>query len=485
MQISIGQPASIIAKCKLNITGGNNFISLGAFQFISVPYALYAATSGNGGITGPTGSVGVTGQTGAIGITGSVGATGNTGTTGPTGNTGLTGSTGATGEVDTNALNNLWKLTGNIGTNPANNFIGTLDTQNLSFRTHNIPTMLLKQDGSLYLYSTWGNTFIGDSTGQFNVPGFNIGQENTFIGNQAGYANTTGLQNTAVGYITLLSVTTGDGNTAIGSQALQQDTTGAVNVAIGEGALQLNTSGSYNTAVSGALTQNTTGNANVGVGIGAVSSNISGSDNVGVGTQALTNSSTSSYNSAFGSYADVIRDSLTNATALGANALVNASNKVRIGDSHVTIVESQAGSWTTSDGRFKTNITDEVRGLDFIKRLRPVIYNFDTRKFQEFLTQYMPDSVKRRYFDGKDFSESTAIRQSGFIAQEVEQAAKDCGYDFNGVHHPDGPGDNYSLSYEKLVVPLVRAVQEQQTIIEKQNLRIEQLEKAIQEIKGK
>jgi len=31
----------------------------------------------------------------------------------------------------------------------------------------------------------------------------------------------------------------------------------------------------------------------------------------------------------------------------------------------------------------------------------------------------------------KDYSESTNIRQTGFIAQEVEEAAKESGYDFN------------------------------------------------------
>jgi hypothetical protein len=51
----------------------------------------------------------------------------------------------------------------------------------------------------------------------------------------------------------------------------------------------------------------------------------------------------------------------------------------------------------------------------------------------EFLTKNMPDSIRRQYLD-KDFKPSTAIRQSGFIAQEVEKAAQEAGYNFNGVH---------------------------------------------------
>jgi trimeric autotransporter adhesin len=100
-----------------------------------------------------------------------------------------------------------------------------------------------------------------------------------------------------------------------------------------------------------------------------------------------------------------------------------------------------------------------VIGLSFINRLRPVVYNFETRKFTEFLTQNMPDSTKKKYLD-RNFEQSTNIRQSGFIAQEVEEAALAVGYDFNGLHKPESKTDNYSLAYSQFVVPLVKAVQE-------------------------
>mgnify|MGYP002354806687 FL=1 len=66
----------------------------------------------------------------------------------------------------------------------------------------------------------------------------------------------------------------------------------------------------------------------------------------------------------------------------------------------------------------------------------------------------------------EDFGPSSSIRQSGFIAQEVEKAAKETGYDFNGVHIPQNENDNYSIAYSQFVVPLVKAVQEQQKMIE-------------------
>ena len=53
-----------------------------------------------------------------------------------------------------------------------------------------------------------------------------------------------------------------------------------------------------------------------------------------------------------------------------------------------------------------------------------------------------------------------AQQQTGFIAQEVETAAKNIGYDFDGVHHPESDKDNYTIGYASFVVPLVKAVQE-------------------------
>lgn len=65
-------------KVEIDPQGGANFVAMGTTQLLSVPYALYAATSSNGpqGLQGPTGP---TGETGPIGLTGPTGATGATG----------------------------------------------------------------------------------------------------------------------------------------------------------------------------------------------------------------------------------------------------------------------------------------------------------------------------------------------------------------------------------------------------------------------
>jgi trimeric autotransporter adhesin len=207
---------------------------------------------------------------------------------------------------------------------------------------------------------------------------------------------------------------------------------------------EVTTTGTDNTASGyNALGQNTTGYSNTAFGNGALSVNTTGGNNTALGKNASTNSG-----------------GLLEATAIGVGALVNASSKIRLGSTSTSTVETQFNFSTISDGRFKTNISEtDVVGLEFIKHLRPVVYNFDTKRFTEFLTQNMKEEDRKNYLD-KDFASSTAIRQSGFIAQEVEAAAKQTGYNFNGVHVPETKDDNYSLAYAQFTVPLVKAVQE-------------------------
>ncbi|HEY0732298.1 MAG TPA: hypothetical protein VGD33_07760, partial [Chitinophagaceae bacterium] len=65
------------------------------------------------------------------------------------------------------------------------------------------------------------------------------------------------------------------------------------------------------------------------------------------------------------------------------------------------------------------------------------------------------------------------------IAQEVEQAATEANYDFNGVKKPQNDRDTYGLSYSQFVVPLVKAVQEQKSIIEKQHDELKKLKEQV------
>ncbi|MCG3167407.1 MAG: hypothetical protein POELPBGB_03198 [Bacteroidia bacterium] len=96
-------------QTEMDASGGTNYLNLGTTQLLSVPYALYAETSGSGGSTGATGPTGPVGETGATGVTGPTGV-GTTGPTGPTGagTTGPTGPTGPAGTGSSDLYNNTY-----------------------------------------------------------------------------------------------------------------------------------------------------------------------------------------------------------------------------------------------------------------------------------------------------------------------------------------------------------------------------------------
>jgi hypothetical protein len=99
----------------VDVTGGTTYTVMGTSQLMSVPYALYAKTSGNGqGPVGPQGNQGPAGNNGATGPQGPSGNNGATGPQGPSGNNGATGSNGSNGSAGSNGLdgkNTLAKTT--------------------------------------------------------------------------------------------------------------------------------------------------------------------------------------------------------------------------------------------------------------------------------------------------------------------------------------------------------------------------------------
>jgi hypothetical protein len=81
----------------VDITGGTSYAVMGTSQLMSVPYALYAKTSGSS-TPGPTGAIGPAGPTGPTGPAGADGLDGATGPAGPTGPVGPVGPAGADGQ---------------------------------------------------------------------------------------------------------------------------------------------------------------------------------------------------------------------------------------------------------------------------------------------------------------------------------------------------------------------------------------------------
>ncbi|HZK65279.1 MAG TPA: tail fiber domain-containing protein [Puia sp.] len=435
-----------------------------------------------------------------------------------------------------------WSLTGNGGTDTANNFIGTTDVQPLLFRiNNNWAGMIDSASGSSYLGYAAGKSAAGavfntgygyqalqsNTTGSYNTAfgaqslfingsGGSIGDSNTAVGYQALFANYGNLGNTAVGYQALYLNTSnlntavgyqalhlggGGGNTAVGAQALYNGggydntafgaralysslSSASYNTATGFEALFNNLSGSYNTA-SGyqALHNNLSGQFNTAFGGEALFSNTNNSQNTSVGNFSLLSTTGSDgntalgflaggawdngyYNVFLGSLADANGNDYYNTIALGYDAIVTAPSMMRVGNFATTSIGGPVGWSTISDGRAKKNIQENVPGLAFITLLRPVSYNLDKSAMDRIIQRRVQTDDKKGISRTVPpemeaaYREKEQIVYSGFVAQEVEQAAKSIHYNFSGVDTARNDKDLYSLRYSDFVVPLAKSVQE-------------------------
>jgi len=372
--------------------------------------------------------------------------------------------------------------------------------------------------GRRALYSSTtssGNSAFGSQALEDNITGYS----NSALGFEALTSNTTGYHNTAIGFETLESNTTGYYNTALGYEALRSNTIGHSNIAIGYESLELNTAGAFNTSIGyDALENNTTGSSNIALGYQALESNTNGFRNTAigynailsntngayntalgyealqsldghvtlqtaifntaVGYQASSNITTGSYNTSIGYNSGPTLGALSNTTALGYGAVPTTSNQVRLGNAPVSVIGGSANWSNLSDRRLKTNIKEDIAGLDFIKKLRPVSYNLDMDAIARF--EKTPDSLRLR--DAEQLKAKEI--QTGFIAQEVEAAAKEVDFDFHGIVKPYNSEGTYALRYAEFVVPLVKAMQEQQDIIEAQKEELKGIRLELEEIKA-
>jgi len=334
----------------------------------------------------------------------------------------------------------------------------------------------------------FSNTGGGANTasGYYALLSNTTGGYNTATGAAALRANTAGESNTASGVDALSSNTTGGANTATGRLALGFNTTGSLNTASGIQALTSNTTGSYNTA-SGyeALGLNTTGRYNTGSGVDALFYNTAGSYNTAIGDEAgrgidySTANTTGSVNTFIGYAAGPgTSTQLINATAIGANALVSASNALVLGDSSVSVgIGTQAPSTKlqvvgdirigtsgnngclqsfggapiagtcSSDMRLKQNIEPFAPVLDKVVQLQPVSYEWNADEHPE-------------YHFGSD-------RTSGLIAQHVEKV-------FPTMVSTDEHGYK-AVNYSQVPLLLLQAMREQQEVIQLLRSEVEEL----------
>ena len=281
-------------------------------------------------------------------------------------------------------------------------------------------------------------------------------QYNTVLGISALANNTIGDSNTGLGYFALKNNTTGISNTATGSNALASNTTGFYNTAHGFEALLANTIGNQNNANgSKALLSNISGNGNTGLGCNVMLNNTTGNYNTAVGYNSLQMNSTGSFNTSIGANT-IFLNNPSNSIAIGANTTISTSNTVQVGDANITTAIVQVAWTITSDKRWKSNIKTSDLGLDFITKLNPVSY-----------VRNNDESKKIEY---------------GFIAQELEETLLKIGITTAGILSKNNEG-MYQVRYNDFIAPMVKAIQEQQILIEEQQTINENQQKQIEDLK--
>jgi hypothetical protein len=87
------------------------------------------------------------------------------------------------------------------------------------------------------------------------------------------------------------------------------------------------------------------------------------------------------------------------------------------------------------------------------------------------------------YLD-KEADNASQIVYNGFIAQEVEAAAKKLNFEFSGVDKPKNDNDLYGLRYDNFVAPLVKAVQELSNMNDQKDSEIDSLQTQINELRS-
>jgi hypothetical protein len=243
-----------------------------------------------------------------------------------------------------------------------------------------------------------GGTYTGVITGSlgtscnFTAGTINIltSSSNASIAGLTIGSGTSGIQNTGVGFFTLGS-NTGEGNSAFGHVTLRNNTSGSLNTSVGAFAGCFIDTGSFNTSI---------------------------------GYNAGGNITTGTFNTSIGYAAQPSAANTTGQFTLGDSNVGN----LRCADTTISAL---------SDKRDKANIQDIPVGLDYVKELRPVMFDWEAR-----------DGSRR---GKKDF---------GFIAQELYEVQNKFGYsEHTRLVHKDNP-DAWEADPMKTYPILIKAVQQ-------------------------
>jgi hypothetical protein len=336
--------------------GASTYSMMGTSQLVSVPYALYAKSSGAGQWSGDSKSISYNGSVGIGGIVNQDTALTDTilfevkdrygspvfrvqesgvrvfvssGTKGARGGFVVGGKSTAKGTgpelmMITNDSIRLY-----VDDVPAKGSKGGFA---IGGRTPSV-----KGPAVNFIHLTPDNTFIGKESGINNTDGYGI--ENVFLGNQSGYTNTAGVYNIFIGAEAGYTNTLGYNNVFVGNSSGFANDTGYFNVFLG------NYSGS----------SNVDGYSNIYIGDQSGGANIDGNQNVYVGDYSGANDTAGKNNVFIGAYAG------SNSVDAGFHNIfvgANTGNNIDAG-TYNNFVGTNAGYYI-SNGNYNNFLGDET-----------------------------------------------------------------------------------------------------------------------------
>lgn len=337
------------------------------------------------------------------------------------------------------------------------------------------------------------NSFFGTISGFANTSGFN----NAFFGKGSGAANSTGSGNNFFGWNAGSINTLGNLNTFIGRSAGSGNTTGSTNVFIGTNAGENNSIGSSNTLVGNGANVSV-GNLNNASAFGA-NARVSQDNSLVLGSISGIGGATADTNVGIGTTTPGFRLDVVGRIRLRQNTadtgatntagiwlFQNTPNQERafVGmetDSSVGFFGLNGGGWSlvmdtatgrvkvvqlgpagsqqlcrnasneistcSSSARYKDNIIPFTGGLELVRRLRPVSFNW----------------------------KNGGTADMGLVAEEVNAVEP-------LLTSANANGEVEGVKYDRVSVVLVNAVKEQQAQIEAQKAEIEILKKKLAEV---